>query len=71
DAGCRSAGIGCIDCKKWLNSALLQRLEPIWERRAQYVNNTALIKGVAEAGAKRAHEVALSVLEEARDAIGF
>ncbi|MEK6537688.1 MAG: tryptophan--tRNA ligase, partial [Nitrospirota bacterium] len=71
DAGCRTAGIGCIDCKKWLNSALLQKLEPIWERRTQYANNSSMVKGIVEAGTKRAHEVAQSVLEEVRDAVGL
>src|SRR3989304_2203134 len=71
DAGCRTAGIGCIDCKKWLNSALLQKLEPMWERRAQYSSNPALIRDVVYAGAKREHTVAHSVLEEVREAVGF
>ena len=71
DAGCRTAGIGCIECKKWLNSALLQRLEPIWERRSQLINNSSMVKGVVEAGAKRAREVTSAVLEEVKDAVGL
>jgi len=71
EPGCRTAGIGCIECKKWLNSALLQRLEPIWERRSQLINNSSMVKGVVEAGAKRAREVTSAVLEEVKDAVGL
>src|SRR4029077_14544560 len=34
--GCRSAGIGCIECKSWAADALVQILNPIQERRAKY-----------------------------------
>ena len=71
DAGCRTAGIGCIECKKWLNNAIVEKLGPIWERRTQYLNNPVLVKGVVEAGAKKARAVASSVLAEVRDAIGL
>ncbi len=36
DAGCRSAGIGCIECKSWAADALLTILDPIQERRKKY-----------------------------------
>ena len=71
DIGCRTAGIGCIECKKWLSSAIVEKLGPIWERRTEYLNNPGLVKDVTEAGAKRAHEVASSVLAEVREAIGL
>lgn len=71
DAECRIAGIGCIDCKKWLNNSLMEKLEPIRERRTQYINNTGLVQGIVEEGAKRAREVASSVLEEVREAVGI
>ena len=71
DVGCRTAGIGCIECKQWLNNALVEKLEPIWERRALYLNNVSMVKAVVEAGAKRAREAASSVLAEVRAAIGL
>ncbi len=71
DVGCRTAGIGCIECKRWLHSALAEKLEPIWERRSHYLNDFSLVKGIAEAGAKRAREAASSVLAEVREAIGL
>ena len=71
DVGCRTAGIGCIKCKTWLKNSLVEKLEPIWERRALYLNDFSLVKGIAEAGAKRAREAASSVLAEVRAAIGL
>lgn len=71
DVGCRTAGIGCIECKRWLNNALVDKLEPIWERRTRYLNDFGLVKGIAETGAKRARVTASSVLVEVRDAIGL
>jgi len=71
DVGCRTAGIGCIECKTWLKNSLVEKLEPIWERRALYLNNVSMVKAVVEAGAKRAREAASSVLAEVRAAIGL
>ncbi|MBI5756171.1 MAG: tryptophan--tRNA ligase [Nitrospirae bacterium] len=71
DGGCRTAGIGCIECKKWLNNALTEKLDPIRDKRSQLINNSSMVKGVVESGAKKAREVASSVLEEARAAIGL
>jgi hypothetical protein len=50
---------------------LAEKLEPIWERRSHYINDFSLVKGIAEAGAKRAREAASSVLAEVREAIGL
>lgn len=71
DAGCRTAGIGCIECKRWLNDSLVKKLEPTWERRSHYINNFSLVKGVVESGSKKAREVASSVLSEVREAMGL
>ncbi|MDD5434588.1 MAG: tryptophan--tRNA ligase, partial [Nitrospira sp.] len=71
DIECRRAGIGCIDCKKWLNNSLMEKLEPIRERRAQYNNEAGIVNEIVEEGAKRAREVASSVLDEVREAIGL
>jgi len=71
DKGCRTAGIGCIECKKWLNNALKEKLDPVWERRANLATNYSMVKGVIDAGAKRAHEAASTVMEEVREVIGL
>ncbi|MBI5192261.1 MAG: tryptophan--tRNA ligase [Nitrospirae bacterium] len=71
DTECRRAGIGCIDCKKWLNNSLIERLEPIRERRAQYSNHPDIVKDIIEQGAKKAREVTSVVLSEVREAVGI
>src|ERR1700760_1105304 len=50
--GCRSAGIGCIECKSWAADALVQVLNPIQERRARYSESDAA--GILEDGSNRA-----------------
>ena len=47
--GCRSAGIGCIECKGWAADALVQILNPIQERRARYTDSDVTDIGAAGA----------------------
>ena len=66
--GCRSAGIGCIECKGWAADSLWQVLSPIQERRHKYEADPKLAWDVLEAGSKKAREVAEATMTEARDA---
>jgi tryptophanyl-tRNA synthetase len=50
--GCRSAGIGCIECKGWAADALVQLLAPIQKRRASY--SEAQVKDILNDGSDRA-----------------
>src|ERR1700684_1336230 len=52
--GCRSAGIGCIECKGWAADALVQVLNPMQERRQKYADNPRLAWDILEAGSARA-----------------
>jgi tryptophanyl-tRNA synthetase len=56
--GCRSAGIGCIECKSWAADALVKILNPMQERRKKYEDNPRLAWDILEAGSARAREVA-------------
>ncbi len=67
--GCRSAGIGCIECKSWAADALVQILNPIQERRAKY--SEADVKEVIEAGSNRARARAEQTMLEVRAAMGM
>ena len=58
DEGCRSAGIGCIECKGWAADALVQLLNPMQERRKKYEENPRLAWDILEAGSERARKVA-------------
>jgi tryptophanyl-tRNA synthetase len=68
-AGCRSAGIGCIECKTWAADALIATLKPMQERRHHYEQNPREAWHVLEDGALRASSAAESTMEEVRDAM--
>jgi len=65
--GCRSAGIGCIECKGWAADALVQILQPIQERRASY--STAMVKEILKDGSRRARTRAEQTMHEVHSAM--
>ncbi len=69
--GCRSAGIGCIECKSWAADALVKILTPMQERRKKYEDNPRLAWDILEAGSARAREVAGATMDEVRKAMGL
>jgi tryptophanyl-tRNA synthetase len=71
NVGCRSAGIGCIDCKSWAADALVQLLSPMQERRKKFEENPRLAWDILEAGSERARKVAAVTMEGVRDAMGM
>jgi tryptophanyl-tRNA synthetase len=64
--GCRSAGIGCIECKGWAADALVHLLYPMQERRKKFEENPRLAWDILEAGSKRAGQVAAETMSEVR-----
>jgi len=71
NAGCRSAGIGCIECKGWAADALVSILNPMQERRKKYEENPRLAWDILEAGSAHAREVAGATMAEVRGAMGM
>jgi len=69
--GCRSAGIGCIECKGWAADALVQLLNPMQERRKKFEENPRLAWDILEAGTQRARKVAGETMDEVRAAMGM
>ena len=65
--GCRSAGIGCIECKGWAADALVQILNPIQERRAQLKED--VVRAILEDGSIRAAARAEQTMKEVRAAM--
>jgi tryptophanyl-tRNA synthetase len=65
--GCRSAGIGCIECKSWAADALVQVLNPIQERRARYTELDAM--EILEEGSNRARARAEQTMAQVRAAM--
>jgi tryptophanyl-tRNA synthetase len=69
--GCRSAGIGCIECKSWAADALVQLLSPMQERRKKFEDNPRLAWDILEAGGERARTAAAETMNEVRQAMGM
>jgi len=67
--GCRSAGIGCIECKTWAADGIMRVLHPIQQRRRPYEQNPKLAWEVLEAGSARARAVAQQTIEKVREAM--
>jgi tryptophanyl-tRNA synthetase len=65
--GCRSAGIGCIQCKGWAADALVQVLTPIQERRASFTEAQAV--EILNEGSNRARVRAEQTMHEVRTAM--
>ncbi len=65
--GCRSAGIGCIECKGWAADSIVRELAPIQERRAQYNDKSAL--ELLRDGAIRARKRASKTMAEVNEAM--
>src|SRR3974390_1266558 len=66
--GCRSAGIGCIECKGWAADSLWKVLAPIQERRAKYEAEPKLAWDILENGSAKARTAAESTMNEVRAA---
>ena len=69
--GCRSAGIGCIECKGWAADGIVKLLNPMQEKRKKYEENPRLAWDILEAGTERARRVAGETMDEARAAMGM
>jgi tryptophanyl-tRNA synthetase len=64
---CRSAAIGCIECKKRLAAAIAEGMRPVHERRDHYLNHPEEVRAVIEDGNVRASRIARDTLAEVRD----
>jgi tryptophanyl-tRNA synthetase len=66
---CRTAEIGCLDCKKLVSHRINERLEPIQERRKPYEENPRRVWDILEEGTERARKVAQATIAEVRAAV--
>src|ERR1700735_1222446 len=71
NVGCRTAGIGCIECKGWAADALVQLLSPMQERRKKFEENPRLAWDISEAGAGAGGESAGATMRDVRAAMGM
>jgi tryptophanyl-tRNA synthetase len=67
--GCRSASIGCIECKAKMADHLIEWITPIRERRLKYENDRSYVLKVIDEGSTRAREVAKGTMERVREAV--
>jgi tryptophanyl-tRNA synthetase len=71
DSECRSAGIGCIDCKKHVIEAVQAELAPIRDRAAEFEKSPDLVRNIIHEGCEAAREEARLTMEEVRDVMGL
>ncbi len=66
---CRTAAIGCIDCKKLLADGLVTLLTPTWEKRLELAQKPRMVDEVIDAGTKKASSVARQTVAEVSEAM--
>ncbi|MDL2283996.1 tryptophan--tRNA ligase [Oxalobacter sp. OttesenSCG-928-P03] len=69
--GCRSAGIGCIECKQPVIEAIIREQEPFHERAQKYLDNPAYVREIVAAGCEKARRLAQETMRDVRDAMGL
>ncbi len=69
--GCRTASIGCLDCKKILIKNVLGVLEPIWAKRKELLDNPEILHEIVNKGTEKARRVAQETMELVRDTMGL
>ena len=70
-AGCRSAGIGCLDCKKPVIESVLHQLSGFRARAREYEENPELVRGILTEGCERARDAARATMADVREAVGL
>lgn len=70
-AGCRSAGIGCLECKSLVIESILPIVAPIHERRKKLEKNVDSAWALLEDGSKKARDRAEETMEQVREAMGL
>jgi tryptophanyl-tRNA synthetase len=69
DHGCRTAGIGCVDCKRAMADQLLKWIEPIQENRRKYENHPQQVWDILDAGSNQARRAAKKTMARVHNAI--
>ena len=69
--GCRSAGIGCLECKQPVIDSVLREQEPMRERAQVYLDDPTLVRNIIEDGCDRARKQAGETMREVRTAMGL
>lgn len=69
--GCKTAGIGCLQCKEPVIDAVIRELSPMRERAAGYIEDPSLVRNIIADGCERAREMAAETMREVREGMGL
>jgi tryptophanyl-tRNA synthetase len=69
--GCKSASIGCIECKQPVIDGVVSELKPIQARAAEYAEDPTLVKNIVAEGCEKARKLARETMREVRDVMGL
>ena len=69
--GCRTAGIGCLECKQPVIDAVLTELKPIRERAQEYLADPTLVRNIVNDGVHKAQALAQETLRDVRQVMGL
>ena len=69
--GCRSAGIGCLECKQPVLEAILREQEVLNERAQPYLDDPSLLRSIIADGCERARRLAQETMRDVREAMGL
>ncbi|MEZ5739256.1 MAG: tryptophan--tRNA ligase [Burkholderiaceae bacterium] len=69
--GCRSAGIGCLDCKQPVIDAIVTEQRGFIERAQPYIEDPSLVRNIIADGCERARKIALETMRDVREAVGL
>jgi tryptophanyl-tRNA synthetase len=70
-SGCRSAGIGCLECKQPVIDAVLAEQEPMRERAQQYLDDPSLVRAIVADGCEAARKLAQETMRDVREVMGL
>ncbi len=71
ERGCRSAGIGCLECKQPVIERVLAEQGPMMERAQRFIDDPSLVKSIIADGCDKAREIARETMREVRGAMGL
>jgi tryptophanyl-tRNA synthetase len=69
--GCRSAGIGCLECKQPVIDGILAEQAPMRERAQPYLDDPRLVREIITDGTRKARQLARETMRDVRDAMGL
>ena len=69
--GCKSAGIGCLECKQPVIDGILAEQQPMRERARAYQEDPTLVRNIVEDGCERARKLAQETMRDVREAVGL